>query len=54
VIEGVAAEVHKAPLKDRFRQDLAHRHAKAGVIIGDDELDAVEAQPTQAEEEVPE
>ena len=27
--------------------------AKAGVIVGDDELDAVEASPTQAEEESP-
>jgi hypothetical protein len=52
VVEGVTEEVHIAPLEDRFGQDLADRHAKAGVIVGDDELDAVEAPPTQAEEEV--
>jgi hypothetical protein len=44
--------VRIAPLEGRFGQDLADRHAKAGVIVGDDELDAVEAPPTQAEEEV--
>ena len=52
MVEGVAEEVHIAPLEGRFGQDLADRHAKAGVIVGDDELDAVEAPPTQAEEEV--
>jgi hypothetical protein len=52
VVEGVAEEVHIAPLEDRFGLDLADRHAKAGVIVGGDELDAVEAPPTQAEQEV--
>ena len=52
VVEGVAEEVHKAPPEGRFGEDLADRHAKAGVIVGDDELDAVEAPPTQAEKEV--
>ena len=52
MVEGVAEEVHIALLEGRFGQDLADRHAKAGVIVGDDELDAVEAPPTQAEEEV--
>src|SRR3984957_5083475 len=50
-VEGVAEEMHIAPLEDRFGQDLADGHAKAGVIVGDVELDAVEAPPTQAEEE---
>jgi hypothetical protein len=44
--------VRIAPLEGRFWQDLADRHAKVGAIVGDDELDAVEAPPTQAEEEV--
>jgi hypothetical protein len=39
VVEGVAEEVHIAPLEDRFGQDLADRHAKAGVIVGDHELE---------------
>jgi hypothetical protein len=42
VVEGVAEEVHIAQLEDRFGEDLADRHAKAGVIVGDAELDAVE------------
>ena len=52
VVECVAEEVHITPLEGCFGQDLADGHAKAGVIVGDDELDAVEAPPTQAEEEV--
>jgi hypothetical protein len=52
VVEGVAEEVPIAPLEGRFGQNLADHHAKAGVIVGDDEVDAFEAPPTPAEEEV--
>src|SRR6516165_9907562 len=52
VIEGVAEEVDVAALESGFGKDLADGRAKAGVIVGDDELDAVEAAPTQAEKEV--
>jgi hypothetical protein len=46
VVEGVAEQVYIAPLEGSFVQDLADRHAKAYVIVGDDELDAVDAPPS--------
>lgn len=47
MIEGVAQEVHVAALEPRLRHHLAHRRAQAGVVVGDDELDAVETAVAQ-------
>jgi hypothetical protein len=46
VVEGVAEQVYIAPLEGSFVQDLADRRAKAYVIVGADELDAVDAPPS--------
>jgi hypothetical protein len=43
--------MHVAALKGGFGKDLADGGARAGVIVGDDELDAVETAPAQADEE---
>ena len=45
-------QVHVAALEGGFDKDLADGRAKACVIVSDDELDAVEAAPAQAEQEV--
>lgn len=52
VVEGVAEEVNVAALVGGLGQDLADRGAKAGVVVGDDELDAREAAGDQAAEKV--
>ncbi len=52
MVQGVAQEVHVASLHGRLRENLADGCAKAGVIVGDDELDAVEAAAAQTDEEV--
>ena len=52
MIEGVAQEVDVAALEGGFGQDLADGRAKACMIVGDDELDAIEAALAQAEKEV--
>jgi len=52
VIEGVAQEVDIAALEGGVGQDLADGRAQAGMIVGDDQLDAVEAAFAQADEEV--
>src|SRR5438270_6117685 len=41
VVERVGQEIHVAALIGGFRQSLAQRRPEAGVIIGEDELDAV-------------
>ena len=43
VIEGVAQEVDVAALEGGLGQDLADGRAQACMIVGDDQLDAVEA-----------
>jgi hypothetical protein len=43
---------HVAALEGGVGQDLADGRAEAGMIVGDDELDAVEAAFAQADEEV--
>jgi hypothetical protein len=45
-------QVDVAALEGGVGQDLADGRAKAGMIVGDDELDAVEAAFAQADEEV--
>ena len=52
VIEGVAQEVDVAALERGVGQDLADGRAQACMIVGDDQLDAVEAAFAQADEEV--
>ena len=52
MVQGVSEEVHVASLHGRLREDLADGRAKAGVIVGDDELDAAEAAAAQGEQEV--
>ena len=43
VVERVPQEVHVAALPDRLGQQLRHSPLQPGVVVGDDELDAVEA-----------
>ena len=45
-------QVHVASLEGGLGEDLADGRAEAGVIVGDDELDAVQTAPAQAEQEV--
>jgi hypothetical protein len=45
-------QVNVAALEGSLGQNLADGRAKAGVIVGDDELNAVKAAPAQAGEEV--
>ena len=45
VVEGVPEEVDVAALEGGLGQDLADGGPQAGVIVGDDELDAVQAAP---------
>ena len=52
MIEGVAQEVDVAALEGDFGQDFPDGGAKAGVIVGDDELDAIGAALAQAEKKV--
>ena len=52
MVQGVSEEVHVASLHGRLREDLADGRAKAGVIVGDDELDAAKAAAAQGEQEV--
>src|SRR5580693_8404889 len=52
VVEGVAQEVDIASLKGGLGEDLTDARAKPGMIVGDDELDAMQASPAQAKEEV--
>ena len=52
VIEGVAQEVDVAALEGGVGQDLADGRAQACMIVGDGQLDAVEAAFAQADEEV--
>ena len=52
MVEGVSEEVYVASLDGRLRDNLADSCAKAGVIVGDDELDAVETAAAQSEQEV--
>src|SRR3984885_3862765 len=52
MVQRVAEEVDVAALEGGFGKHLADGCAKACVIVGDDELDAVEAAPAQSEQEV--
>src|SRR3546814_13127002 len=52
VIERVPQEVHVAALVCGAGQHLADRRAQAGMIVGDDELGAMQAPVTQAQQEV--
>src|ERR1700739_2030414 len=52
MVEGVAEEMHVTSLEGGLGKDLADGRAKAGMIVGDDEFDVVQASPAQAEEEV--
>ena len=52
MVEGVAQEVDVASLEGGLGEDLADACAKPGMVVGDDELDAMEASPAQAEQEV--
>ena len=52
MVEGVPEEVHVAALVGRLGQGLADRGAEAGVVVGDDEFDAMEAAGDQAAKEV--
>ena len=52
MVEGVTEEVDVAALEGGFGKHLPDGCAKACVIVGDDELDAVEAAPAQSEQEV--
>ena len=45
VVAGVAQKVDIAPLEGGLGKDLADAGAKPGMIVGDDELDAIEASP---------
>src|SRR2546423_14147266 len=45
--------MHVAALIGRLRQSLAQCRSEAGVIIGDDELDAVQAARLQPQQEIP-
>ena len=51
MVEGVAQEVDVASLKGDLGEDLADARAKPGMIVGDDELDAMQASPAQAKQE---
>ena len=52
MVESVAQEVDIASLEGGLGEDLADACAKPGMVVGDDELDAIEASPAQAEQEV--
>jgi hypothetical protein len=52
MVEGVPEEVDVAALESGLGEDLADGAPEAGVVVGDDELDAAEPAPAQAEEEV--
>src|SRR5580693_2952940 len=52
MVEGVAQKVDVASLEGCLGQDLADRRAKPRMIVGNDELDPMQASLAQAEEEV--
>jgi hypothetical protein len=52
MVEGVAQEVDVASLEGGFGEDFAHGRAQSGMIIGDDELDPMQASLFEGEEEV--
>ena len=52
MVEGVAQEVDVASLEGGLGEDLADGRAQSGMIVGEDELDAMHASPAQVEEEV--
>ena len=47
MVEGVTQEMDIASLKGGLGEDLADAGAKPGMVVGDDELDAIEAAPAQ-------
>src|SRR4029077_10252568 len=47
MVQSVAEEVHVTSLAGRLGEDLADGCAQAGVIVADDELDAVQAAAAQ-------
>lgn len=53
MIERVPEEVHVAALPGGFGDHLADRCHQAGVIVGHNQLDALEAARLEADEEVP-
>lgn len=52
VIERVPEEMHVAALPGRFRDDLADRRDQAGMVVGDDQLDALEAARLQRDKKI--
>src|SRR6266404_4780361 len=53
VVERVAQKMHVAALIGRLHQNLAQRCPQAGMIIGHDELDAVQTARLQPQQEIP-
>jgi hypothetical protein len=52
VVERVPQEVHVTALICRLRESLAQCRPEAGVIVGDDKLDAVQTVGLQPQEEI--
>jgi hypothetical protein len=50
---GLFQQAHVTALVGRFRQHLADRRLQPGVIVGDDELDAMQTALAQAREKIP-
>ncbi len=53
VVERVPEEMHVAALIGRFGESLAQCRPETGVIIGDDEFDAVQTTRLEPEQEIP-
>jgi hypothetical protein len=53
VVERVAQKMHVAALVGRLRQNFPQRCPQAGMIVGDDKLDAVQTARLEPQQEIP-